>query len=176
MARRDPGSEHAEGFVRRLCVDHGDAVFGWALTRFGDRRDAEEVVAETMVRAWRGHGQFDPGRGSERAWVFGIARNTAVDHFRRGRRHLRLVSDSEISEEVVTDDSVERIAEATLVRDALEVVSDLHREVLVLAHYGGMTVQEIAARLGVPTGTVKSRLYYAMRSLRAALEERGVLR
>ena len=73
-------------FVRRLCADHGDAVFNWAQGRFDDRRDAEEVVAETMVRAWRRHHQYDPERGSERSWIFGIAKNTAVDHFRRSRR------------------------------------------------------------------------------------------
>jgi len=176
MTRRDMGSETAEGFVRRLCADHGDAVFGWALGRFEDRRDAEEVVAETLVRAWRGHNQYDPERGSERSWIFGIAKNTAVDHFRRGRRHLRLVAESEVPEEWATEDPIEQIAESTLVRDALGDLSDSHREVLRLAHFGGLTVAEIAGRLGVPAGTVKSRLYYALRSLRAALEERGVLR
>lgn len=161
--------------MRRLCADHGDAVFAWAQGRFGDRRDAEEVVAETMVRAWRRHHQYDPERGSERSWVFGIARNTAVDHFRRVRRHLQAVPDSEVPERA-EEPPAEQIAESTLVREALRDLSDSHREVLVLAHFGGLTVTEIAARLDVPAGTVKSRLYYAMRSLRGALEERGILR
>ena len=161
-------------FVRRLCADHGDAVFNWAQGRFDDRRDAEEVVAETMVRAWRRHHQYDPERGSERSWIFGIAKNTAVDHFRRSRRHLQVV-DAEVAEELVEETGVDRIAESTLVKEALGDLSDAHKEVLVLAHFGGLTVTEMAERLGVPTGTVKSRLFYAMRSLRGALEERGIL-
>jgi RNA polymerase sigma-70 factor (ECF subfamily) len=172
---RDAGPDEAEAFVRRLCADHGDAVFGWALGRFEDRRDAEEVAAETMVRAWRNHHQYDPARGSERSWVFGIARTTAADQHRRGRRRLRLVPDSEAAGEPVDDLAAGRIAEATVVREALQGLSMAHREAIVLAHYGGLTVSEIAERLAIPEGTVKSRLYYGMRSLRAALEERGVL-
>jgi RNA polymerase sigma-70 factor (ECF subfamily) len=172
---RDAGAHEAEAFVRRLCDDHGDAVFGWALGRFADRRDAEEVAAETMVRAWRNHHQFDPERGSERSWVFGIARTTAADRHRRTKRHLRAVPESEASGEPVDDRAIHRIAEATLVREALLGLSTPHREAIVLAHYEGMTVAEIASQLAVPEGTVKSRLYYGMRSLRAALEERGVL-
>jgi len=161
--------------VRRLCADHGDAVFGWALGRFEDRRDAEEVVAETMVRAWRNHHQYDPARGSERSWVFGIARTTAADQHRRGGRRLRLVPDTEAEWEPLDDPAAGRIAEATVVREALHGLSREHREAIVLAHYGGLTVVEIAERLAIPEGTVKSRLYYGMRALRAALEERGVL-
>ena len=117
-----------------------------------------------MVRAWRRHHQYDPERGSERSWVFGIARNTAVDHYRRTRRHLQAVGDSVAPEDLVEEAPADRIAESTVVKDALGDLSGSHREVLVLAHFGGLTVTEIAERLGVPAGTVKSRLYYAMRS------------
>ena len=172
---RDAGVDEAEAFVRRLCADHGDAVFGWALGRFADRRDAEEVAAETMARAWRNHHQYDPDRGSERSWVFGIARTTAADHHRRGGRRLRLVPDTEAASEAADDLAATRIAEATMVRDALNGLSTAHREVIVLAHYGSLSMAEIAERLAIPEGTVKSRLYYGMRSLRAALEESGVL-
>lgn len=168
------GSDAAEAFVRRLSDEHGDELFAWALGRFGDRRDAEEVVAEAMVRAWRNHHQFDPTRGSERSWVFGIVRTTAADHYRRNRRHLSVVSDGAAEPDPV-EPPVDRVAEATLVRDALFDLSDKHREVVVLAHFEALKVDEIARRLGVPPGTVKSRLYYGLRSLRAALEERGVL-
>ena len=160
--------------MRRLCADHGDALFGWALSRFEDRRDAEEVVAETVVRAWRHHHQYDPGRGSERSWIFGIVRNAAADHYRRNRRHLAVVSEAD-TERSSDEGTIDQIAESTLVKDCLMSLSEAHREVLVHAHFGGLTVSEIANRLGVPPGTVKSRLYYGMRSLRAALEECGVL-
>ena len=168
------GPDAAEAFVRRLSDEHGDALFGWALRRFADRRDAEEVVAEAMVRAWRNHHQFDPDRGSERSWVFGIVRTTAADHFRRNRRHLSAVPDSDV-DPAPAESRVDLVAEATLVQDALMDLSDNHREVLVLAHFEALKIDEIAHRIGVPPGTVKSRIHYGMRSLRAALEERGVL-
>jgi RNA polymerase sigma-70 factor (ECF subfamily) len=175
MAETGRGPSSAEGFIRRLSAEHGDALLSWAVGRFRDRRDAEEVVAETLVRAWRHFDQFDPARGSERSWVFGIARNAAVDHFRRSRRHLKAVPEPAVRDEPDPDQPTERVAEASLVRDALESISEAHREVIVLAHFGGLTVAEIAARLDLPLGTAKSRLFYAMRSMRAALEERGVL-
>jgi RNA polymerase sigma-70 factor (ECF subfamily) len=168
------GPDAAEAFVRRLSDEHGDALFAWARRRFADRRDAEEVVAEAMVRAWRRHHQFDPTRGTERSWVFGIVRTTAADHYRRNRRHLAAVPDPEV-DPGPTQSRADLVAEATLVHDALLDLSDNHREVLVLAHFEALKVDEIAHRIGVPSGTVKSRLYYGLRSLRSALEERGVL-
>jgi len=169
------GADRAEAFVRRLADDHGDALFGWARGRFDDRRDAEEVVAESLVRAWRGYSQFDPERGTERAWLFGIVRTTAADHFRKTKRHLHAVSDEEIPEVAADDSSIESAAEATIVREALMTLSDEHRTCLVAAYFGGQSVVDIAHQAGIPTGTVKSRLYYGMRALRAALEEKGVL-
>ncbi|MDX1689704.1 MAG: sigma-70 family RNA polymerase sigma factor [Acidimicrobiia bacterium] len=171
---RDRDAARADRFVRRLCADHGDAVFGWALGRFADRRDAEELVAETMVRAWRHHAQYDPARGTERSWVFGIARTTAVDLYRKQRRHLRVVRDRDLDQPVPSDD--ERIAEATVVREALDALTEAHREVIAQAHFRGRSVREISRLLDVPEGTVKSRLYYGVRALRSALEERGVIR
>jgi len=168
------GPDRAEAFVRRMADEHGDALFGWARGRFEDTRDAEEVVSDALVRAWRNYGQFDPGRGSERAWVFGILKTTAVDHYRKSRRHLRSVSRSALAEEAseLPEDS---LADKTLVQEGLKSLSDQHREVLVAAYFGGLSVREIAARFEIPDGTVKSRMYYGMRALRAALEERGVL-
>ena len=170
----ESGPDRAEAFVRRMADEHGDALFGWARGRFQDRRDAEEVVSETLVKAWRSHGQFDPARGSERAWVFGILKTTAVDHYRKSSRHLRSVGRDEVPEQAF-ELPVDSLADSTLVQDGLRSLSDQHREVLIAAYFGGYSVSEIAARFGIPDGTVKSRMYYGMRALRAALEERGVL-
>ncbi len=168
------GEDRAEAFVRRLTDDHGDALFGWARGRFDDRRDAEEVVSEALVRAWRNYAQFDPERGSERAWVFGILKTTAADHYRKNRRHLRSVDPSEAPEASV-EVPLDALADSTLVRDGLMSLSGPHRDVLVAAYFGGLSVTEIAERFAIPNGTVKSRLYYGMRALRSALEERDVL-
>jgi RNA polymerase sigma-70 factor (ECF subfamily) len=168
-AEPDPASALTE----RLHVEHASALFNWARTRVADRRDAEELVSETLVRAWRHYDQFDPARGSERAWIFGIARNAVIDMHRRSQRRLRPVSDvvPDVGEPSVAD----RIVEISLISDALADLSDQHRTVILEAFVHGLDTNEIAARIGIPPGTVKSRMYYGMRSLRAALEEREVL-
>ena len=172
----DPITEGAERFVRRIHAEHGAALYGWARQRMADERDAEEVVAEALVKAWRNHDQFDPERGSERAWIFGIVRNTAVDHHRSSQRHLRLVDGREVPEIPEDDAGIQRVAEASVIAEALAVLPEHHRSVIIESFFAGRTSTQIAQRLGIPPGTVKSRLYYGLRTLRAALEERGVLR
>jgi RNA polymerase sigma-70 factor (ECF subfamily) len=167
-------SEAAEAFVRRFADDHASSLLAWARRRFQDGRDAEEVVSETLAKAWRNYQQFDPSRGSERAWVFGILKTTAVDQFRRSRRHLRAVR-IEDSDPDPDDLPIDSLADSSLVRDALSSLSDHHRDVIVAAYFGGLSVAEMSSRFAIPDGTVKSRLYYGMRALRGALEERGVL-
>lgn len=171
----DPqGSELAEAFVRRMHAEHGSALYGWALSRLGDAQDAEEVVADTLARAWRYYDQFDPARGTERSWVFAIARNAATDRHRRRGRHLRLLAGVP-TEEAVHDAGIESYAESTVVKEALHNLPEHHRAVVIEAYFEGRSVNQIASRLGIPGGTVKSRLYYALRALRTALEEEGIL-
>ena len=171
--QRDAKDE-ADHLTQRLHADHSAALLGWALRRMPDRRDAEEIVAETLVRAWRRYDQFDPERGTERAWIFAIARNAANDLYRRSGRHLRVVADEGLA--FPAGDDIDRVAEASVIRDALQELPEHHRAVIVEAFYFGRTSTEISERLGVPPGTVKSRMFYGMRALRAVLEERGVLR
>ncbi len=163
--------------VDALSSAHGDALLGWAIDRFADRRDAEEVVADILVRAWQHHDQFDPARGSERSWLFGIARNTAADHHRRSKRHLRSVSTSQPAEQVITDDADEiaLLVESSYVREAVQALSDEHRAAVLDAYYRGHTANQIAQRQGIAPGTAKSRLHYTLKALRADLEEHGVL-
>lgn len=168
------GTDEADRFVRRVHAEHGAALYGWAVRRLGDRSDAEEVVAESLVKAWRKHDQFDPERGSEKSWLFAILRNTAADHHRSKARHLRIVTDSAIPQDESVSE-IDLVEESSVVRDALMELSDSHREVLVEAYFAGRTVTQISRRLGIPSGTVKSRLYYGMRNLRTSLEERGIL-
>jgi RNA polymerase sigma-70 factor, ECF subfamily len=160
--------------LRTLHAEHGDALFTHALRLTGgDRQRAEDLVQETLLRAWQHPEALDPQRGSVRAWLFTTARNLAIDAWRR--RNSRVT-------EVVTDsppdrpsgDDTDRTVESWLVAEALARLSRAHREVLVECFYLGHSVAEAANRLGVPPGTVKSRTYYALRSLRLALEELGV--
>ncbi len=174
MSMIQPDDSPAAVLTARLYSEHAEALHGWARGRIADERDAEELVAETLVRAWRRYEQFDPSRGSERAWVFGIARNAAIDLHRHSQRRLRTVTDDEFPE-VGEPGVVDRLAEISLISDALADLSDQHRTVIVQAFVHGRTSSQIAHVLGIPTGTVKSRMFYGMRSLRAALEEREVL-
>lgn len=167
-------SDPARVLTERLHAEHASALFNWARGRVADRRDAEELVSETLVRAWRHYDQFDPDRGTERAWIFGIARNAAIDMHRRSRRRLRPVSD--VLPEIAVPSVADRLAEISLISDALGDLSDQHRTVILEAFVHGRDTNEIAERIGIPPGTVKSRMFYGMRSLRAALEEREVLR
>lgn len=162
--------------ARTLYRAHGPALEHWALQRFADHDQAQEVVQETVLAAWRHFDQYDPDRGGERAWIFGIARNVAATSHRRRRRHLRAVDGGPPPEPAGDDTELARLADRSLVADALRALSDDHRAVVVAAYWEGLSTREMAERFGIPDGTVKSRLYYALRSLRDGLEERSVLR
>jgi RNA polymerase sigma-70 factor (ECF subfamily) len=160
--------------LRAIFAEHGDALYAHALRlASGDRQKAEDLVQETLLRAWRHPEALDPDRGSVRAWLFTTARNLAIDSWRR--RSVRVgevITDS--PPEPATDDETDRTVEGWLIAEALGRLSPVHREVLVECFYQGRSVAEAAARLGVPPGTVKSRTHYALRSLRLVLEEMGV--
>lgn len=159
--------------VRALHDAHAGALHAWARRHVAEAADADEVVQETFVRAWRRRDQYDPARGSERAWLFGIARNVVIDRHRASTRRLRVVSSEPA--EVVHESEVERAVEASHVREALLALSEHHRAVIVAAYYRGCTIREAAAELGVPEGTVKSRLHHGLRALRRELQRREVL-
>jgi RNA polymerase sigma-70 factor (ECF subfamily) len=169
-------SSDPEELARALYESHGPALEGWAYSRFSDRQMAEEVVQETVLAAWRKYHQYDPGRGTERAWMFGIARNVAATRHRRSQRHLRAVPTDPVADTGIDDAELARLAERSLIADAIRALSPDHRDVVAAAYWEGLSTHEIAARLGIPDGTVKSRLHYAMRILRAHLQEREILR
>jgi len=171
------GDEDQEAALLRTMHDeHGDALQAYALRLCqGDRQRAEDLVQETLLRAWRHPASMDPSQGSVRAWLFTTARNLAIDAWRR--RSVRVT-------EVVTDqppepppevNEADRAVEAWTIAEALNRLSPPHREVLMECFYRGRSVAEAAVRLGVPPGTVKSRTHYALRALRVALEEAGVI-
>lgn len=164
------------GDIERLSREHTPALLRWARRRFDDPRDAEEVVAETLARAWRRYETFDPSRGSHRAWLFGIARTVASDQFRSGQRHRgQLDVDEVASETAILDAELDRVVELSYLRDALASLSEEHRAVIVDAFFHGQTTKQIASRTDIPAGTVKSRMYYGLRAIRSYLEEREVV-
>jgi RNA polymerase sigma-70 factor, ECF subfamily len=170
-----PSSSESDALARTLYTTHGAALTAWARRRFGDPHTAEEVVQEVILAGWRYHDQYDPERGSERAWMFGIARNVAATRHRRDRRHLRSIPTGADLDDSRDDTNLARLVDRSLISDAVRSLSAEHRSVLVAAYWERMTTKEIAERFRIPDGTVKSRLHYAMRMLRTALDEREVL-
>jgi RNA polymerase sigma-70 factor (ECF subfamily) len=141
-------------------------VFGIALQLLADHGLAEDASQQAFVAVWRSRGRFDPGR-SLSAWVFTIARQSAIDVYRRERRTP--AATAELPEIAVEGVSVERMWQAWEIRRAVEALPAEEAAIVRLAHYFQLTHTEIAAHLGVPVGTVKSRSFRAHRRLAAAL-------
>ncbi|NHN56681.1 sigma-70 family RNA polymerase sigma factor [Calidifontibacter sp. DB0510] len=160
----------------RLHREHATALWNYVVRLTGDRVAAQDVVQETMLRAWRqGITDDDHQRAtSARAWLFTVARHLVIDEA-RSARHRREFPTDELPEGRIGD-QVDAVFDAALVSDALGTLPMIHREVVVRAYYGRATAAEIAEDLGLPVGTVKSRLHYGLRALRLALQERGVTR
>ena len=162
--------------IRTLHAEHGDALFAHAVRLCdGDRQRAEDLVQETLLRAWRHPEALDPDRGSARAWLFTTARHLAIDAWRRRTARVGEVITDALPEPPAVDET-ERAVEAWTIADALAKLSEPHRRVIVECFYRGRSVAEAASVIGVPPGTVKSRTHYAMRALRLVLEEMGVTR
>lgn len=176
-ARQDRSSDPARAEVLRKIHDaHGPAVLRYVLrlTR-GDREFAEDVVQESLLRLWNNATMLTAdSEESIRAWLHTVARNLVIDD-RRSSRHQRELQIETLPERKAPD-SFGPAVDKWVVTDALRALSPEHRAVLVRAHYLGQTAVQIARAEGIPPGTVKSRLHYALRELRSTLEERGIVR
>lgn len=163
-----------ESRLRVLYDAHAGALLAYA-TRLadGDRGLAEDIVQETLLRAWRHPEALDASRGELRPWLFTVARHVTVDAHRARAARPREVRDR-LVEAVTAADEIDAVLDRLVVADALETLTPEHQAVLVEVYYRGRGVADTAALLGVPTGTVKSRTYYALRALKLALGERGV--
>ncbi len=167
-------SSSQSDLMQELHDEHASALWGYSLRLTnGDRPRAQDVVQETLLRAWRNPKILDQPQGSTRAWLFTVARNLVIDEWRSRRARLE-VSTAEPPERAPVDDETDQLLQSWVVADALSRLSQDHRLVLVECYYRGRSVAEAARRLDIPEGTVKSRTHYALRALRLALEEMGV--
>ena len=158
--------------VRALYDRYRRPLFGYVLRSVGgDHQYAEDIVQETMARAWVHSAQLDPDRAGR--WLFTVARNLVISGRRRQAARVKEVA-IEGREFAASGDDIDRVLQAWQVAEVLRGLSHDHRQVIVELFYRRRTVTETAAVLGIPAGTVKSRSYYALHALRAALEERGV--
>nr|WP_106438106.1 sigma-70 family RNA polymerase sigma factor [Kitasatospora sp. SID7827] len=139
----------------------------------GDRGKAEDIVQETLLRAWQNPAAIRRGPEHSRPWLFTVARRIAIDHYRMQTARAREVFDEAPEEHAGAHDPYDALLDACDMAVALAELPPHHRDVLVELHMRGRSVAEAAAVLGVPAGTVKSRSFYATRALRPILEARG---
>ncbi len=167
-------TDSASAVLERLHDEHGPALWAYCLRLTShDRARAEDVLQETLVRAWRHQDRLDETQGSVRAWLFTVARNIVIDEWRS--RHARSeLPVAEVPEGLTPEDATDRLLTSWVVAEALHTLSEEHRAVLLECYFRGASVAEAARRLQVPEGTVKSRTHYALRALRLALQELGV--
>jgi RNA polymerase sigma-70 factor, ECF subfamily len=164
------GALSRERDVRDAYAAHAGELYGFAVRSLDDAGLAEEAVQETFLRAWRAGDRFDPEIGSLRTWLFAILRNVVIDLGRARSVRPRVAPEGGI------EPAVEPLEEALLswqVEEAMRRIGDDHRCVIVETYYRGRPYAEVAEELGVPEGTVKSRVYYGLRALRVVLEEMG---
>jgi RNA polymerase sigma-70 factor (ECF subfamily) len=158
--------------MRAAYDAHGAELYRFARRSLADPGLAEDAVQETFLRAWRASSSYDPARASQRTWLFAILRNVVID-LARARRARPPVAVDDAPTERAADDELERAVTAWQVESALAELDDDHRKVLVEVHWRGRPYQEVADDLGIPTGTVKSRVYYGLRAMRSSLEAQG---
>jgi RNA polymerase sigma-70 factor (ECF subfamily) len=150
-------------------------LYGLGLRLLGDPGLAEELVQETFVRLWQSAGRYDPQRGSVTSLVFTIARRLAIDLRRRpSSRPFAELEASQGAERDPGGDAIDRLLLGLHVRDALDSLPGGQREVLELLYLQDLTQRQVADRVGVPLGTVKTRAFYGLRALKEALAERDV--
>ena len=174
MSELGPPDERA-ALLRAVHDAHGQALLRYVIRLTnGDTQFAEDVVQEALLRLWRKPEVLAQPSESVRPWLFTVARNLVIDD-RRTARHARELSTDSVPERHPAD-VIDPAFDKWILSDALVSLSKEHRTAIVRAYYLGQSVAQIAADEQIPEGTVKSRLHYALRALRNALQERGVVR
>jgi RNA polymerase sigma-70 factor, ECF subfamily len=166
------GSQSSWDRFEALYRSSRDDLFGYVCTLLGDRAAAEDVTALAFERAYRRRMTFDRRRGEERAWLFGIARNAALDELRRRRRHAALAAEPQDAPATgeADDDHAEVALRRTAVKAALAQLPAREREIVALKFHAGLRNGEIARVLGISETAAGTLLYRTMEKLRKACD------
>ena len=165
IAAGDVGAPIAELYRR-----YGRLLYRFGVQMLGDKGLAEEMVQECFLKLWRTSGRFDENKASVATYLFVIARSVAADLRKRPSSRQQLGFDDTFLPP--QPDDIDRLLDALVVHEAFNALSSAHAQVLRLAHHENLTQSEIAERLSLPLGTVKTRMFYGMQALRTALAER----
>jgi RNA polymerase sigma-70 factor, ECF subfamily len=163
-----------EAALQELHDRHASELWRFAMRLTHDRQLSEDVVQEVLLKAWKDPSLGQRDEAAARAWLFTASRNLIIDRWRSAAsRHEQRIE--EAPEESVGD-ATSAVLDRWLIAEALTSLSVEHRSVISAAYYEGRSVADISARFRIPEGTVKSRLHYGLRTLRLALQEKGVTR
>ncbi|MEV6598520.1 sigma-70 family RNA polymerase sigma factor [Actinoplanes sp. NPDC051346] len=172
-ASEGPEDGSGAAWMRAVYAAHAGPLYQYLLRlTLGKQHLAEDLLQETLLRAWRKARTPGDDVAALRPWLFTVARRIAIDQARE--RHVRPIEVKvDAAEFLATDDQVDQVVNGLTVREAMVTLSVDHRTVLIEIFYCGRTAREVAERLGIPEGTVRSRAHYGLRGLRAALGAAG---
>jgi RNA polymerase sigma-70 factor, ECF subfamily len=164
----------ADAAIRQLYSQNASALRSYVERFCPDRASADDIVQETFIRAWRHLPQLSTGARPVRPWLFRVARNLLIDASRAARARPMTVQ-AQPDEDAQTDSGLDQVLDRQLVAAALQRLSPAHQTVLVETFYHGGTMTTVARQLGIPDGTARSRLHYALHALRQELQEHDAI-
>jgi RNA polymerase sigma-70 factor (ECF subfamily) len=168
LSTSEPTTARFDALYRETASD----VFAYVMTLLRERSAAEDVTAQTFERAYRRQSSFNPKKGTQRAWLFGIARNAALDELRRRRRTAALLAEPDDPDGAHpgSDDAAEEAVRRAAVRAALTQLEPRERELIALKFHAGLSNEEIAGVLGISESNAGTRVHRAVTKLREACE------
>jgi RNA polymerase sigma-70 factor (ECF subfamily) len=167
-------ADRSEAAFRRLFEQFGPQIRHYMMRQGADTATADELMQETLLAVWRKAGLYTPAKGTPATWMFSIARNLRIDRLRKETCWQELteeIVEATPSEEAAPEEAVSEGQRKARVQAVLACLPADQREVVTLAFIDGLSQSEIAARLTLPLGTVKSRLRLAYQKVRSALED-----
>jgi RNA polymerase sigma-70 factor, ECF subfamily len=173
-ASPDGLSGDPDAVIRQLYAGHARALHAYVARFCPDRASADDIVQETFIRAWRHLPQLSADDRPIRPWLYRVARNLLIDANRAARSRPVSIP-GQPAGEIGTDSGMEEVLDRQLVSAALAHLSPAHQSVLVETFYRGGTMAAVARELGIPHGTARSRLHYALDALRQHLEEHDAI-